>query len=143
MGEILGLVLVVVREEARAPFSVVACMCIGLNWIKSRCLLLIYFNIHLQLEYWQQVNFLIQIRDYSLSCFKFIFCNSTWFCLPLLLPFFCCLFHNALLNVRLLLFLYISSFYPTDNFISPSCIWIWKKRRRERKKEEYKSPRTI
>lgn len=51
IGEILGLVLAVVREEARAPFLVVACMCIGLNWIKSRCLLLIYLNIHLQLEY--------------------------------------------------------------------------------------------
>lgn len=51
MGEILGLVLVLVREEAGAPFLVVACMCIGLNWINSRCLLLIYFNIHLQLEY--------------------------------------------------------------------------------------------
>lgn len=66
-----GLVLVLAREEARVPFSVVACIGIGLNWIKYRCLLLIYLNIYLQLEYWQQVNFLMQVRVYVISCFKF------------------------------------------------------------------------
>lgn len=51
IGETPELVLVLAREEARAPFSIVACMCIGLNWIKYRRLLLIYLNIYLQLEY--------------------------------------------------------------------------------------------
>lgn len=144
--EIIG--LVVLREGA-STLLVVACMCIRLNYIglwnlnisikyaeeqKSRHLL-IYLNRNLQLEYWQQVHFNVNKR-LPYPALKFLLLLHMLVC-PFFYPFFCCSFHNTCSLT--LDFMYFLSIPQTTLFLS--CIWIWKKRGRERKKRRSRNLR--